>query len=242
MDILATIYRIKEFAFTGINNFPLIVAMTSIVLVCSTANMGFSVLFVCLALIVPILVWLLNIVSPYLLIPLNYLLAKFGRNIPIIQSTADTCKMSPSPGIVSLYPSYWMASVLFIFSFTFWNGLQLYLYESSPDTPSDKVEARKASAVIGMVASLALLLLFLIVRLMSGCETGFGVFMAIGFIGLGIGMFELFRGCGLLRLVDLFGIGGRLLPMSATANPTQVCFPVAGADKPAPPSTPTTTN
>ncbi len=243
MDILATIYRIKEFAITGINNFPLIVAMTSIVLVCSTANMGFSVLFVCLALIVPILVWLLNIISPYLLSFLNLILSKFGQTIDVVQSTADVCKLSSSTGSVSLYPSYWMASVLFIFSFTFWNGLQLYLYESSPDTPSEKIEARKASATIGMIASILLAILFIIWRVMSGCETGFGIFMSIGFIGLAIGMFELFRGCGLLRLVDLFGIGGRLLPMSATAIPTQVCFPVSDADKPtAPSTTPTTTN
>ena len=132
-----------------------------------------------------------------------------------------------------------MASVIFIFTFTFWNGLQLYNYESSPDTPEEKTDTRKAHAVIGMVASIVIAALFIIWRLMSGCETRLGFILSLMFSGLAIGMFELFRGCGLLRLVDLYGIGGRLLPMSATAIPTQVCFPVADSSET---TTTTTTN
>ncbi len=241
MDILAIIYRIKEFAVTGINNFPLIVAMTSIVLVCSTANMGYSILFLCLSVFIPILVWLLNLIAPYLQLGLNLIAGLFGKTIDFPQTSADICKIaSQAGGSASLYPSYWMASILFIFTFTFWNGLRLYLYESSPDAPKEKTQARQAHAVIGMVASLALMLLFVIWRFMSGCEHGFGFFMSIGFIGLAIGLFEGFRICGLLRLVDLYGIGSRLLPMSATEIPTSICFPVYDSDAPPPDKTTTT--
>jgi hypothetical protein len=124
------------------------------------------------------------------------------------------------------FPSYWMASIVFFFTFVFMNGLSLYNFAANQTASDDKVSSRKTHAIIGMAASVVLGLLLLSWRFKTGCENGLGLFMSLTFVGLGVGLFKIFDGCGLLRVVDLYGIGARLLPTSATAAPTQVCFPV----------------
>jgi hypothetical protein len=232
MDILAYIYRIKEFLITGVHNFPLIVALTSLVLLCATANIGYSVLFVSLAVIVPMITWFLNkAVSPFITFGLNWIIHLFNKDIsiPFDSATSAICRMAPQTGTgpIETFPSYWLSGIVFLFTFTFYNGLILYNYVASTDAPKEKVEARQAHAMFGMIASIILFLVFMIWRVKSGCEHWFGILMSFSFIGIAIGLFEAFKGCGLLRLVDLYGIGSRLLPISATAINTQVCFPVA---------------
>lgn len=231
MDILAIIYRIKEFIVTGVFNFPLIIAMTSLVLVCATSNMGYTVLLGCIAIIVPFIVWLMNLFAPYLQSAINWIIGRFSdASIDFSSAATGVCNIArQSDAIPAVFPSYWLASVLFILSFTFYNGLALYNYDSGSNADTDKVTTRKTHAMIGMLASAILALVFMVWRIMSGCEHWFGIIMALSFIGIGIGLFEAFNGCGLVRLVDLYGVGSRILPASATAKPTQVCFPVGGA-------------
>jgi hypothetical protein len=234
MDILAIIYRIKEFIITGVHNFPLIVCLTSLILLCATANIGYSILFVSLAFIVPAITWFLNkTFSPWIQSALNWIIHLFNADIsiPFNPATSSVCRMAPQTGTgpIETFPSYWLSGIVFLFTFTFYNGLILYNYVASTDAPKEKVEARQAHAMFGMIASIVLFLVFLVWRLKSGCEHWFGVLMSLSFIGIAIGLFEAFKGCGLLRLVDLYGIGSRLLPMSATAINSQVCFPVAGS-------------
>lgn len=228
MDILAIIYRIKEFIVTGVFNFPLIIAMTSLVLVCATSNMGYTVLLACIALIVPIIVWIMNLVAPFLQFAINWIIGRFSdASIDFSSAATGVCNIArQSDAVPAVFPSYWMASVLFILSFTFYNGLALYNYDSGESADPDKVTTRKTHAMIGMIASGILALVFMVWRITTGCEHWFGILMALSFIGLGIGLFEAFNGCGLVRLVDLYGVGSRILPASATAKPTQVCFPV----------------
>jgi hypothetical protein len=145
-----------------------------------------------------------------------------------VTTTANVCHIASGPNgeIAAAFPSYWMSSILFFFTFVFMNGLSLYNFASNQTAADDKVSSRKTHAIIGMTASVVLGLLLLVWRYRTGCENGLGLFMSLTFIGLGYGLFTLFDKCGLLRVVDLYGIGARLLPTSATAAPTQVCFPV----------------
>jgi divalent metal cation (Fe/Co/Zn/Cd) transporter len=140
------------------------------------------------------------------------------------------CRLTPFAEVggsaAASLPSYWCASIVFFFTFVFVNGLSLYNFAKGDQSNTDKVGARKTHAVIGMALSLLFGFGLLIWRGTSGCENVLGLALSLVFIGVAIGFFKLFEGCGLLRIVDLYGIGARLLPTSATAAPTQVCFPV----------------
>ncbi len=229
MDILAIIYKIKEFFVTGIHNFPLVIAMTSLVLACATSNMGFIVLFTFLSFIIPLLVWVQNIISPYVQRLMNWILALFSDyKIPFDITTDATCRIATQtgPGPISTFPTFWLSALFFVFFFTFWNGLKIYQFQNSPEADKDKVYSRKAQAIIGMTASIAFFLIFFIWRIMTGCEHWFGILGATLYGVLAIVFFEACHQCNLLRIVDLYGVGSRLMPISATSIDTQVCFSV----------------
>jgi hypothetical protein len=228
MDIAAQLYQIKEFIIAGVSSLPRILGGISLLLACSTANTGFAILAVCLALIVPFLTYILNISSPVIIKIIQFIASQFGDIPEFPGQAAGVCRIAPSSevGMAASFPSYWMASIVFFFTFVFMNGLSLYNFAANQVAADDKVSSRKTHAIIGMAASIILGLLLLVWRYRTGCENGLGLFMSLSFIGLGYGLFTLFDSCGLLRVVDLYGIGARLLPTSATAAPTQVCFPV----------------
>ncbi len=228
---------IKEFLLSGIQKFPLIIGTTTLGLACATANVGYVLLFVSLALIVPLAVLFFNgLLTPVFTTVLDFLIKLLPGDFgPIDWTPKNSAAVCRAAGSVSggAFPTYYMAILFFVFGFTFWNGLAIYKYESDQDDNDDKVKARKAHAVIGMIASLALLLIFFFVRIMSGCEHWLGIIFGMSFFGLAIGIFEFFRFCGLIRLVDLYGIGSRLLTTSATQDTAKVCFPVGDAPAPA---------
>ena len=230
MDIAGQLYRIKEFIIAGVTALPIILGGISLLLACSTANTGFAILATCLALIVPFVTYLLNLASPVLIKIIQLIASWFTSEIPqFANQAAAICRIAPSPDTMpaASFPSYWMASIVFFFTFVFMNGLSLYNFAANQDAADDKVSSRKTHAIIGMAASIILGLLLMYWRFNTGCENGLGTIMSLAFAGLAVGLFKFFDGCGLLRVVDLYGIGARLLPISATAAPTQVCFPVA---------------
>jgi len=229
MDLLAIIYKIKEFITTGMHNFPLIIAMTSLVLACGTSNMGFVILFTFLSFIIPLLVFVFNAFNKYIQKFINWIIALVSDyQIPFDLTTDATCKIAQQTGegAISTCPTFWLSSLFFVFTFIFWNGLRIYQFQNSGTADPSKIMNRKAQAIIGMTASLILLLIFLVWRIMTGCEHWYGILSAALFGGLAIGFFEACHACNLLRLVDLYGVGSRLLPVSATTLDSNVCFPV----------------
>ncbi len=231
MDIIAALFRIKEFILAGMHSLPIILGGISLLLACATANSGFAILFVCLAGLVPILTFGLNKLSQLGIIPLaKWIWSKFSDVVPEFGESAESvCRLAPfaEASAAAGYPSYWSTAIVFFFTFLFMNGLSLYNFAAGDKSDSDKVGARKTHAVIGMALSILFGVGLLIWRGGSGCENGLGLSLSLVFVGIAIGFFKMFESCGLLRVIDLYGIGARLLPTSATAAPTQVCFPVS---------------
>lgn len=238
MGLTDTLYRIKEFIVSGLHSLPIILTTVSLVLACSTANTGFAILFVFLGIAVPFAVAVLNMAAPFLQKFIDFIwtnLVDKEKSINWSMPSADICKIAPLLGaatagdsVISGYPSYWTGIVSFFFGFIFANGLALFQYQSNDKTPTEKSDARKMHAIVGMILSIALYLILMVWRFMTGCESGtwIGMIMALGIAVSGAFIFRALNSCGLLRVIDLFGIGARLLPVSATAEPTQVCFPV----------------
>jgi hypothetical protein len=239
MGLTDTLYRIKEFIVSGLHSLPMILTTVSLVLACSTANTGFAILFVFLAVVVPFGVAVLNMAAPLLQKIFNFVNDNFiNKEKPInwSMSGADVCKIAPLLGAatandasISGYPTFWTGIVSFFFGFVFANGLALFQYASNDKVPTEKSDARKMHAVVGMTLSVALYIILMIWRYISGCEsgTGLGILLALGIAVGGFFLFQSINNCGLLRVIDIFGIGARLLPASATAEPTQICFPLA---------------
>ena len=238
MGLTDTLYRIKEFIVSGLHSLPMILTTVSLVLACSTANIGFAILFVFLAVAVPLMVALLNFGFPIFKYVIDYINNLVNRDSPINWNTSssDICKIAPLLGAatgandgLTAFPSYWTGIVSFFFGFVFANSLALFEYGSNENVPQEKSDTRKTHAVIGMILCVTFYLILMTWRFMTGCEhsTGLGIFLALGIAVCGFFLFQALNGCGLLRVIDLFGIGARLLPASATAEPTQVCYPVA---------------
>jgi hypothetical protein len=233
MDVMATLYRIKEFIVAGIQSLPIIIGGISLLLACGTANTGYAIVFSFMALVVPMTVFLLNKAAPLFQMLINWIRRNIFKleDLSFMVPDNGICKIvqssATSPGIA--FPSYWMASVVFFFSFVFFNGLSLYNYTSSETADGDKVNARKTHAIIGMVLSALIGFGLVIWRITTGCEhkSFLGVIFGLLFIGLAYGLYTAFEKCGLIRVIDLYGVGARLLPRTATEEPTQVCFPVA---------------
>lgn len=233
MGLMETLYRIKEFLVAGIQALPIIIAAVSLLLACGTANTGFAILFLFISAVVPFATFLLNKAAPMLQIAINWIYQKVvDKNGSLDFSVPDNgiCKIVASsvasPGIA--YPSYWMSSIIFFFSFIFFNGLSLYNYATTQEADNEKVSSRKTHAIIGMILSLGMMFGLFVWRLTTDCEskTGLGAVLALLFVGLAYGLYKAFEDCGLIRVIDLYGIGARLLPATATQEPTQVCFPV----------------
>lgn len=238
MGLTDTLYRVKEFIVSGLHSLPIILTTFSLILACATANTGFAILFVFLALAVPLMVAILNMISPVfkkVFDLINNLVSK-GTPINWSESMSDVCKIAPLLGAatggdaaISAFPSYWTGIVSFFFGFVISNAYALYEYGSNENVPQEKSDTRKAHAVIGLILCAILFLMLITWRYLTGCEhsTGLGIYLSLGIGVSGFFIFRALNGCGLLRVIDIFGIGARLLPASATAEPTQVCFPVA---------------
>jgi hypothetical protein len=239
MGLTDTLYRIKEFIVSGLHSLPMIITGVSLVLACATANTGFAILFVLMSLVVPVMVVLLNLAGPIIRWPINWIWNTFNTEQPIDWSmtASNICKLAPNFSVstegaagIFGFPTYWMASIAFFFGFIFSNAFALFNYDNTDESnvQSDKVDARKMHAVIGMTLSVLLTAALILWRMKSGCEhlSYVGVLISAGIAAAAFYIFKAFNDCGMLRTIDIFGIGARLLPSSATTEPTQVCFPI----------------
>lgn len=146
---------------------------------------------------------------------------------PLVQNY-DVCNLAPSAyggtQLLKVAPSFWTAQVVFFFAYLIQNAVSLYNEEPSPDAPYAKILNRKEQALTAIVVSSIVLTVLLILRYkLTGCETLFGISVALlTMIPLGIGWFYLAQISG-IRSADIFGIAGQLLPTAATEKPSMTC-------------------
>ncbi len=146
---------------------------------------------------------------------------------PLVQNY-DVCNLAPSAyggtQLLKVAPSFWTAQVVFFFAYLIQNAVSLYNEEPSPDAPYAKILNRKEQALTAIVVSSIVLTVLLILRYkLTGCETLFGISVALlTMIPLGIGWFYLAQISG-IRSADIFGIASQLLPTAATEKPSMTC-------------------
>lgn len=187
------------------------------------ANIGYLVLSMGQITAVPILTYLLNLISEFLFSTTS--LASF-----FTVATGPLTTLIPYADAVSsgsttwVGPSYWMAQTTFFFSFLITNAISLLRMKAVKRAPSDKVENRKSQATLSLMISLAVFIAIIVLRLvLTDSETIASVALSLaGFIPLGVMWFNLAKSCS-ARDTDIFGIVQGILPASATESPPMTC-------------------
>ncbi len=140
----------------------------------------------------------------------------------------DICNLAPSSyggvGLLKVAPSFWTAQVVFFFAYLIQNAIALYNEEPDPKASYAKILTRKEQALTAAIVSSIVLALLLILRYkLTGCETGFGISVALlTMVPLGIGWYYLAQTAG-IRSADIFGIAGQILPSQAYEPPPTTC-------------------
>jgi hypothetical protein len=232
-EVVATL---KDFIFVGYLKFPMIMTGTLMILGLAQVNtaylfmtLGIFALFSC----VYFLQLLFNFLAvkesfkPWLTVPTRETCSILDEAAVKAFSIPSTTRPDPLKGLTVVTPSYYMSFILFFFSYIFFNGLHLFNKDPGPSAESspDSLDNRKYQAMMGMILALAGLLAFTIIRLkLFSCETALGVFFSLPAAYLAYVWYNLLVDCGEDRMSDMFGILGRLMPVSMDANQPTACM------------------
>jgi hypothetical protein len=215
MELIETIRKAVILFFLG---FPLI--MTSIMgfLSISLLNIGTFVLFAGQIIIVPVLVLLIHLFT--WMFP-KVEASDVGMLIPSFEEALVGTKYNVTP-------SYWVAHVVFLFSYIFTNAMEIYKKDASVSTRSYnwKIENRKGRATMIMMTCIVLLIMFLGIRyFVSGTETFLGILVGLGaFAPLGYFMYKLAMRSG-AQNGDVFGMVQQMIPALEEDSNATICLP-----------------
>ena len=205
---------IRTTLLAGFTSLPLILICISGVLGTVTANMGLFMLFLGQILLIPFV----QVILSGLRIPLT-------RTLGLSSSSAftqDMCAISPSLSKTDSAPvvSYWLANVVFFFSYLITNAGILYGTKAKEGVDPNKVANRQSQTMTSAVVAGIIALLFIGLHASwVGCDTP-------GSLGLGVIVFSLLgyswhmfaEVCG-IQQSDLFGIATQMSSGSKAENP-----------------------
>jgi hypothetical protein len=223
---------IKEYMYRGIQQFPLVLAMTTFLFAITTGSIAHTTLFMGI-----------GIVNPLVTILLQKLFSILGGD-KMKRSGADSCRITTDylslsqpkyPNFMNNMsedmPSFWITSVGFFFGYVFANITETF--QEPAGLSKEGYDKRIAAASYTLAATIIMLGLLLFARFyyMAGCEGSMLVsllFMLISF-SIGWGFYDLSIKCG-ARTSDMLGILSQILPASATSVKPVVCM-ASNSDK-----------
>lgn len=143
--------------------------------------------------------------------------------------TSDVCNLVPGKTDYGLpflgaAPSLWMAHTVFFFAFLLSNAVTIYTMKPAENADPEKVERRKSQALLSIIlTSVIAFVLILMRKLMVGCDTWVGLFIAFAtMIPLAYGWYRLAKECS-AKDSDIFGIIQQILPDEAQQPPPMTC-------------------
>lgn len=230
MDTLQAVFSdLRVFLYSGIQNLPLSIAGTFLLLGLFTGN--YAMLFFLVGYL---------IIVPVAHLGLDALLRLGLSNFQT--KTSDVCRIVV-PFMANASESYhiisqWTAMISFFLAYMIRNGVKLLTKEPEPTgaievSEMDAKEAdRKASyrrtqSLVSLFSLVILASALFIMRFRTGCEgyTGFALGVA-AFGTAGYFWYDALAAISQDRLSDLYGVANRLLPPGAIANGPVVCLPV----------------
>jgi uncharacterized membrane protein len=237
MDSLqAIISDIRVFLYSGLQNLPLSIAGTFLLIGLFTAN--YAMLFFLVGLLVSV---------PFVNFFLDQLLLLILPD-SIRSKSSDVCRIVV-PFLTDSSESYhiisqWTAMVSFFFGYMIHNSVKLLTKDPEPATTieltdkdlkeiNQKASYRKTQAIVSMISIVIVTSITLIMRYRTGCENIIGFLIGtVGYGTAGYFWYVLLSIIGEDRLSDLFGVANRLLPPSAIVNRPVACLPVPASQLP----------
>ena len=229
---------VKEYMFRGLQQLPLVFALTSFIFTITTASVAHSTMFMGLAFLMPAYT---GIIQALLRIVLKAVIPEQETNWT--RATGDICNIIPKHSQVtslsyytksltggSVVPSYWITSVGFVFGYVIMNAIETL--NLPPVAGADPVAHEKRNSQAVFLLTSICVFFFIVVGsrfyFMKECEGRGSLGLALGSIfglsavAIGVGIYYMSRACG-ARSSDLFGVLSQLLPASATASNPVVC-------------------
>ena len=221
-----TILSIREYISLSLRELPLIVIVAPFFLGVSQGNINLLMFSIGTAIVAPASAGIIGSI-------LGFILKRFNPSGSIWKLPASDVsslvvglpEAFPNRDSVSVVPTYWMTIVVFFFTYLATNSVSLYMQDSAPGAPADKVENRKSQATMSFILILVLAVIIILtkIRLIKG-ENMLGLITALAVgISTAYGWFTFLKQCGMGRLEDVFGIQARILPESTFGNSPVVC-------------------
>ena len=227
-SLFTLVSDLKVFLLGGYQSFPITMAGTLIILGFMTANYAMLFFLVGLVIGVPIGTWILNALCGF--IPDNsWVFPRASSVCDIIGSAADASSTERGP-----FASYWITMTMFFFGYLIGNALTLYslapVYPSAdPDVKAkvdQQVMMRQSQTVIGLITIALFVIVFLAMRIKSGCDAVVPAILATGgSIAFGYYWYQALAATGKNTLSDLFGIANRLMSPDSLQNEPIGCIP-----------------
>jgi hypothetical protein len=158
---------------------------------------------------------------------IQYVFGKFGTfGILPGASIMDSCSLLPvvRGGTYNSFPSMWTALTFFFCTYILVNAAQIYTQKPAVAASATiPVQQRKGTGLISMLAVLILLVMLVISRMRTGCETWYGMLTG-GILGglVGIAWWYILDACGSNVLPDIHGVMLGLTAGITKGNP-QAC-------------------
>ena len=228
---------VKEYTYRGIQQLPIVLAVTSFIFTIGTGSIAHTNLALGFGIIMPIYTTLMQMIFGYAMPKINPTWDSWKR------STGDTCDLVPSHDHKPLayyksdtnvnlepIPSYWLMSIAFFIGFSLSNAIDSLTSPVAPNSDMTHIEKRNTQAIFLIIAICIFFAIVLGVRFtyMRGCE-GRGtlgivlsLISAFGASSIGYQIYKLSRSCG-ARSSDLFGVLSQMLPQLPSKPNPIVC-------------------
>ena len=226
IDLFSIISDIKVFLYSGFQTLPLTMAGTLLLIGLFTAN--FSALFFLIGFLV---------ITPLTTLGINSITPDSWK-----LEVSDSCNAIipfPTTGGKSKHMiSYWLAMGTFMFGYLISNAAALYEMPTQyPTNVSSSVKAaldqktmyRKSQMAISLIMLSIIMVIFVSIRVLSGCDNLFGivpVIVVVAFGAFGWLWFTALSSKANARLSDLFGIANRLMSPDSMPDPNTICLPL----------------
>ena len=228
IDLFGIISDIKIFLYAGFQTLPLTMAGTLLILSLFTGNFAIIFFLIGYLIFVPAITTGINILANMVNMagPVDEIC-----NTILSYPSFDT---SPTGQTENVLFTHWMGMTVFLFSYLIANAVKLYKLpppkvtnpsQAMKNSINQKTTLRKSQMIICMIMISLVALLFIMIRVNSGCDRWGTAVAAIVFGLFGWGWFELLSVKNNARLSDIFGIANRLLPPDALADQPMGCFP-----------------
>ena len=229
VDLFGIISDLKTFLYAGFQTLPLTLAGTFLLISLFTGNFAMIFFLIGYLIIVPAITTGINILAGFagLAGPVDEIC-----NSILSYPTFDT---GSTPRTQDVLFTHWMGMAIFFFSYLITNAVKLYKMpppkvtnpsEQMKNSIRQKTSLRKSQMIVCMLMISLIALLFIMLRVQSGCDGFGGTSVAIIVFGLfGWGWFELLSVKNDARLSDIFGIANRLLSPDALVNQPMGCYP-----------------